>query len=124
MPADKPSFFVIDDDSILRTLIRGILTDAGLEHAGSASTGEEGIQGCQDKTPDLVLLDINLPGSDGIDVLATLRQLRKPPKVIMVSAEATLPRVKAATALGVDGFIVKPFSAGKLIEAVENALRY
>ena len=56
--------------------------------------------------------------------MATADALRKPPKVIMVSAEATLPRVKAATALGVDGFIVKPFSAGKLIEAVENALRY
>ncbi|QDQ26239.1 response regulator [Chitinimonas arctica] len=123
MMGEKPSFYVIDDDSVLRSLIRGILSDAGFLYAGSAVNGEEGLKGCQDKSPTIVLLDINLPGSDGIDVLAALRRMRRPPRVVMVSGEATLPRVKSAMSLGACGFVVKPFTAAKLITAVENSLR-
>ncbi|WP_269532707.1 response regulator [Chitinimonas sp. BJYL2] len=122
MAGDKPTFVVIDDDSVLRSLIRGILTDAGLEFAGSAVNGEEGLKLCQDKLPDLVLLDINLPGSDGINVLASLAKMRRVPRVVMVSGEATLPRVKSSISLGASGFVVKPFTAAKLIGVTEQAL--
>ncbi|MEH6459075.1 response regulator [Chitinimonas sp. JJ19] len=123
MTGNKPTFYVIDDDSVLRSLIRGILTDAGLDHAGAAGSGEEGLKGCQDKQPDLVLLDINLPGSSGMDVLATLKRMKRSPRIIMISSEATLPRVKSAMSLGAAGFVVKPFTAAKLIAAVDSALR-
>ncbi|HEY9102169.1 response regulator [Chitinimonas sp.] len=124
MTEDKSySFFVIDDDSVLRSLIRGILSDAGYSYAGSAVNGEEGFKGCQDKRPDVVLLDIQLPGSDGIDVLGRLMQLREPPRVIMVSGQATLARVQSALVLGASGFIVKPFTAARLTDTVAKALR-
>ncbi|GLR11732.1 response regulator [Chitinimonas prasina] len=123
MTGDKPTFYVIDDDSVLRSLIRGILTNAGLDQAGAASSGEEGLKGCQDKQPDLVLLDINLPGSSGMDVLATLKRMKHSPRIIMISSEATLTRVKSAMTLGAAGFVVKPFTAAKLIAAVDSALK-
>lgn len=123
MAGDKTTFFVIDDDSVLRSLIRGILTDAGFEHIGAAANGEEGLTACMQKMPNLVLLDINLPGSDGIDVLASINRMRRPPKVVMISSEATMSRVKSAMSLGASGFVVKPFTAAKLIAAVQSALK-
>ena len=123
MVGEKPrTFYVIDDDSVLRSLIRGILSDAGLVFAGAAANGEEGLKGCQDKQPDVVLLDINLPGSNGIDILARLQQMKTPPNIVMVSAEATLTRVQSAMALGASGFIVKPFTAARLTDTVARAL--
>lgn len=123
MASDKPSFYVIDDDAVLRKLIVGILRDAGLEPVGAESTGEAGMKECHDKQPELVLLDINLPGSSGLDVLGGLKRMRKPPQVIMITSEATLERVKTAVKLGASGFVVKPFTAAKLISAVEAAMR-
>jgi two-component system chemotaxis response regulator CheY len=123
MAADKSSFYVIDDDSVLRKLILGILRDAGLEPLGSEASGEAGLSECSKKQPKLVLLDINLPGSSGLDMLAALKRLRNPPAVVMVTSEATLERVKTAMKLGANGFIVKPFTAAKLISAVEAAMR-
>jgi DNA-binding response OmpR family regulator len=119
----KPTFYVIDDDAVLRKLITGILRDAGLDPIGSAATGEEGMRECHDRPPTVALVDINLPGSSGLDVLATLKRLRKPPSVLMISSEATLERVKTAMTLGADGFVVKPFTAAKLIASVETALK-
>jgi two-component system chemotaxis response regulator CheY len=123
MASDKPSFYVIDDDGVLRKLIVGILRDAGLEPLGSEADGDTGLKECHDKQPDVVLLDINLPDINGLDVLAKLKKLRKPPIVIMISSEATLERVKTAMKHGANGFVVKPFSAAKLISSIENALR-
>lgn len=123
MAGDKPSFYVIDDDAVLRKLIVGILRDAGLDPIGVETTGEAGLRECQEKLPDLVLLDINLPGANGMSVLENLKRLKKPPRVIMITGEATLERVKSAVKLGASGFVVKPFTAGKLMTAVENALR-
>jgi two-component system, chemotaxis family, chemotaxis protein CheY len=122
-PSNKQTFYVIDDDNLLRKLIIGILRDAGLEPIGSDPTGEHCLKECHDKEPDVVLLDINLPNGNGLDLLAKLVRQRKPPKIVMISSEATLDRVKTAMKLGAKGFVVKPFTAGKLISAVEAALR-
>lgn len=120
----KLTFAVIDDDNILRTLIQGILRDEGMELVSSAATGEQGLKDCIDLSPDLVLLDINLPGSDGLGILSSLKRGPKPPKVVMISSEATAPNVRTALALGADGFVVKPFTAAKLLVSVESALRH
>lgn len=120
--SNKFTFAVIDDDNMLRTLIQGILRDEGMELVASAATGEQGLKDCIERQPDLVVLDINLPGTDGLKLLATLKRGMRPPKVIMISSDSTAPNVKAALAFGADGFIVKPFNAGKLVKAVEVAL--
>lgn len=119
----KATFAVIDDDSVLRHLIQGILRDEGLEQVSAASTGEQGLKDCHEHSPDLVMLDINLPGTGGMAVLKALKRNPHPPKVIMISSEATAPNVTSALALGADGFVVKPFNAAKLLTAVKIALR-
>jgi len=119
----KASFAVIDDDSVLRSLIQGILRNEGLEQVSAASTGEQGLKDCHEHSPDLVVLDINLPDTGGIEVLKSLKRGPRPPRVIMISSEATAPNVTSALALGADGFVVKPFNAAKLLTAVKIAMR-
>ncbi|WP_374351972.1 response regulator [Chitinimonas sp.] len=123
MPANGIGFCVIDDDSVLRSLIVGILRDEGMNQLASESSGESGLKECIDKKPDLVILDINLPGTSGLDVLASLKKLEKPPLVIMITSEATAERVSAALKLGSNGFVVKPFTSAKLLTAVKLALK-
>ncbi len=114
---------IIDDDALLRSLIQGIMREAGYQVIGESSTGEVGLKLCEDLHPTLVLLDINLPGIDGLSLLETLRGLPKPPRVIMISGDATLDRVKESLSKGASGFVVKPFNAAKLLAAVEAAFR-
>ncbi|MDK2123537.1 response regulator transcription factor [Parachitinimonas caeni] len=119
----KPTVIVIDDDTILRTLIASILRDADINVIADASNGEAGLKLCQEKFPDLVLLDINLPGAGGLEILGQLLKLPKPPKVVMISGEATADRVRTALTSGARGFVVKPFNAAKLLAAVQAALK-
>ncbi|MFC4161055.1 response regulator [Chitinimonas lacunae] len=119
----KYTFVVIDDDALLRSLIQGILKDAGYELVAAAPNGEQGLKDCFERRPDFVMLDINLPGTGGLDVLKNLRRMANPPRVIMVSGEATMSHVRSALEHGANGFVVKPFNAARLLAAVEGALR-
>lgn len=119
----KFTFVVIDDDALLRSLIQSILRDAGYELVAAAPNGEQGLKDCFERRPDFVLLDINLPGSDGLEILKNIRRMATPPKVIMVSSEATMSHVRTALERGANGFVVKPFNAARLLAAVEGALK-
>lgn len=123
MNAPSQKTLIIDDDALLRSLISGILRGAGMQIVGEVSTGEAGLKLCQETLPELVLLDINLPGIDGISLLDQLKALNPAPKVIMISGDATIDRVKESLTKGANGFVVKPFNAAKLLAAVEAALK-
>lgn len=114
---------VIDDDSMLRTLMGSILRAEGFGVSGEASNADQGLKLAQTVKPHLILLDINLPGRDGMDLLPELLGLESRPKVIMVSGEATLERVKGALGLGANGFVVKPINPNKLLSAIAFALK-
>ncbi|MBV1775009.1 response regulator [Burkholderiaceae bacterium DAT-1] len=119
----KITFVVIDDDKLIRTLVQGILKDMGIDMLASCETAEAGLHDVRTREPDLVILDINLPGADGLSVLKELKSGSRPPKVIMMTAEATISRVQEALKHQADGFIVKPFTAGKLESVIAAAVR-
>ncbi len=118
----KLSCVVIDDDGILRNLMASLMRRLEFNVLGETGHAHDGLKFCMDLHPSLVLLDINLPDSNGIDLLPQILKLQPAPKVIMVTGEPTLYRVKEALALGASGLIVKPFTPAKLIAAVNNAL--
>ncbi|QKJ67924.1 response regulator transcription factor [Deefgea piscis] len=118
----KPSCVVIDDDGILRNLMASLMRSLEFEVVGEASHAQDGFRFCLDLHPKLVLLDINLPESNGIDLLGQILKLEPAPKVIMVTAEPTAERVRTSLTMGASGFLVKPFTAAKLIAAVNHAL--
>lgn len=118
----KPSVLVVDDDAMLRDILKTILRGDDYEIAGEASNGEAALMACRKFSPGVVLLDINMPGMDGLEVLHAIRKDFPAIKVIMVSAEATIGRVQEAIDGGALGFVVKPFNAGRVLDDIEAAL--
>ena len=116
----KTILVVDDENSIIQTL-SGILQDEGFEVI-SARDGETALQVVEDEGPDLVLLDISLPGLDGLEVLQQLKEHQPLLPVIMVSAYGNVENAVKATRLGAYDFIEKPPHADKIILTVRNAL--
>ncbi len=115
---------LIDDDQTLLKLLGQYLRESGFE-VYEASTGRDGLRLAYSERPDLVLLDVMLPGMDGWEVCARLREMTEVP-VIMLTAKATESDKLRGFRLGVDDYVTKPFSFAELaarIQAVLNRLR-
>jgi len=118
----RPTILVCDDDDGLRELMKVTLGDR--YRYLEATDGEAAIAACRAERPDLVLLDVMLPGSSGLQVLGALRKderMRNVP-VIVVSAWQTPEDRAAAAAAGADDFLGKPFELEDLTEAVSRLL--
>ncbi|MDA8147406.1 MAG: response regulator transcription factor [Actinomycetota bacterium] len=112
---------VIEDDERIRTSMRLALEDEGylVDDAGS---GEEGVTRFTDRRPDLVLIDIMLPGMDGFETCRSLRRLSTVP-VIMVTARSDTHDVVAGLEAGADDYVTKPFVAKELAARIRALLR-
>ncbi len=116
----KAILIVDDEESICQTL-GGILKDEGLEVVTAAS-GEEALRVVDEDPPNLVLLDIWLPGIDGIEVLKAIKAGHPQIQVIIMSGHGTIETAVKATRLGAFDFIEKPLSLEKVILVVNHAL--
>jgi CheY-like chemotaxis protein len=116
----EPLIVIIDDDEMVRGLAVSVLIRLGKVVA--AANGQDGIILCQQYAPDLVFLDINMPGMDGLEVLKQIMGLNKNTRVIMFSARSTGTNVEMALKMGAKGFITKPFTANILQERTAQAL--
>ena len=120
--SDRATILVCDDDDRLRELMK--VTLGGDYAFVQAEDGETAIELCRAERPDLVLLDVMLPGSSGLQVLETMRndeKLRDIP-VIIVSAWQTADDRAAAATAGADDFLGKPFELEELTDAVSTLL--
>ncbi|WP_432823787.1 sigma-54-dependent transcriptional regulator [Trichloromonas sp.] len=115
------SILIVDDEESIRESLQGILQDEGFRTI-SAENGEQGIALLRDEIPDLVLLDIWMPGMDGIETLRKIREVCPEQLVIMMSGHGTIETAVKATKLGAYDFIEKPLSLEKLLLSVQNAL--
>ncbi|OHB32931.1 MAG: Fis family transcriptional regulator [Desulfuromonadaceae bacterium GWC2_58_13] len=116
------SILIIDDEESIRESLQGILEDEGFRTI-SAENGEVGISLLREEFPDLVLLDIWMPGIDGIETLRKIREVTPEQLVIMMSGHGTIETAVKATKLGAYDFIEKPLSLEKLLLSVQNALK-
>lgn len=119
----KTSVVVVDDDGMMREMLKLIMRSDNYSVIGEASNGQEAIALCNRLTPSLVLLDINMPKMDGLQALEEIRKVSPTTIVIMVSAEATLDRVSEAIKKGAAGFVVKPLNAASVLDRVSICLR-
>jgi two-component system nitrogen regulation response regulator NtrX len=115
------TILVVDDENSIVQTLSGILQDEGFEVI-SARDGESALQVVEEEAPDLVLLDISLPGMDGLEVLQQLKEHQPLLPIIMVSAYGNVENAVKATRLGAYDFIEKPPHADKIILTVRNAL--
>ncbi len=118
----KPRILVIDDEASIRDSLRMTLEYDGYEFIGAA-TGQEGLALVEREAPDLVLLDVKMPGMDGLDVLERLRSMNETLPVVMISGHGTTATAVEATKKGAVDFLDKPFeSTERLLVTLRNAL--
>jgi two-component system nitrogen regulation response regulator NtrX len=116
------TILVVDDEKDIRISLTGILEDEGYQVVTAAS-GLEALEVAREDLPDLVLLDIWMPGMDGLETLEKLKTLFPYITVIMISGHGTIETAVRATKLGAFDFIEKPLSLDKVLISVVNALR-
>jgi two-component system nitrogen regulation response regulator NtrX len=112
---------IVDDEPGIRQSLKGVFEDEGFA-VEAASTGEECLQRLEQSPCDLVFLDVWLPGIDGIETLARIRERAPSTRVIMISGHATIATAVSATKLGAYDFIEKPLSLEHTLLAARNAL--
>ena len=113
---------VVDDFSTMRRIIKNLLRDLGFNNTEDADDGSTALPMLQTRGFDFLVTDWNMPSMQGIDLLKAVRQdpgLSSLP-VLMVTAESTKDRIVEAAQAGVNGYIVKPFTAQILKEKIEK----
>ena len=115
------TILIIDDEASIRESLSGILSDEGFQTI-SAEDGQQGLSLLEDERVDLVLLDIWMPGLDGLEVLKRIKESQPESPVIMISGHGTIETAVQATKMGAYDFIEKPPSYDKVILSINNAL--
>ena len=113
---------IVDDAAFMRMMIKDILTKNGYEIAAEAENGLKAIEKYAETNPDLVLMDITMPEMDGIQALKKIRANDPNAIVIMCSAMGQQAMVIEAIQSGAKDFIVKPFQAERVLEAVKKVV--
>ena len=113
---------IVDDAAFMRMMIKDILTKNGFEVVGEAADGAQAIEKYKELKPDLVTMDITMPEVDGITALKEIKKYDNTAKVIMCSAMGQQAMVIDAIQAGAKDFIVKPFQADRVIEAIQKTL--
>src|ERR1017187_3173989 len=114
------NILIVDDEDGIRDSLAGILADEGYSTA-SAGSGEACLDLLRKAPFDVVLLDIWLPGVDGLETLERIREFDNPPEVVMISGHGTVETAVRATKLGAYDFLEKPLSLEKTLIVVKNA---
>lgn len=117
-----PRVLVVDDAQFMRMMLKDILTKNGFSVVGEAKNGAEALERYKELKPDLVTLDITMPEVDGITALKNIKEFDPNAKAVMCSAMGQQVMVIESIQAGAKDFIVKPFQADRVVEAVRKAL--
>jgi two-component system nitrogen regulation response regulator NtrX len=112
---------IVDDEPGIRQSLKGVLEDEGYK-AAVADSGENCLLAIGDARFDLILLDVWLPGMDGLETLQKIREIENAPEVIMISGHGTIETAVRATKLGAYDFLEKPLSIERTLVLVKNAI--
>lgn len=116
------NILICDDAAFMRMMIKDILTKNGYNVVGEAENGAKGVEKYNELKPDLVLMDITMPELDGIQALKKIKEMDSSATVIMCSAMGQQAMVIESIQAGAKDFIVKPFQADRVLEAVKKVI--
>jgi len=122
MSGPNPVLLVIEDEAQMRRFLRASLVSNGYQ-VFEAKTGQEGLAQASSRNPDMVLLDLGLPDTDGLSVTERLRQWSKMPIIVLSARGKEEDKIKALD-LGADDYLTKPFGIGELLARIRVALRH
>jgi two-component system chemotaxis response regulator CheY len=114
---------IVDDSMVMRAMIRDILTKGGFDVVGQAKNGKEAVEQYAMLSPDLVTMDIIMPGEHGTDVVKKIVDLDKDARIIIVSGLSQKNLVLQALENGARDFLVKPFENQELLDAARKIAR-
>ncbi len=116
------NILICDDAAFMRMMIKDILSKNGYTVVGEAENGVKAVEKYSECKPDLVLMDITMPEMDGIQALKKIKSMDADAKIIMCSAMGQQAMVIESIQSGAKDFIVKPFQADRVLEAVKKAI--
>lgn len=116
-------FVVVDDAAFLREMIKNVLESEGALCVGESADGVGAAEIVRRVLPDVVILDMVLPQTNGIDIARDIKNLAPSVKVLACSTLDADEIIQKAKCAGADGYLVKPFSKAQLIEEVQNILK-
>lgn len=116
------NILIVDDAAFMRMMIKDILTKNGYTVVGEAENGIKAVEKYKELNPDLVIMDITMPEMDGIQAVKQIKALNSAAKIIMCSAMGQQAMVIESIQAGARDFIVKPFQAERVIEAVRKVV--
>lgn len=113
---------IVDDAAFMRMMIKDVLTKNGFQVIGEAENGAKAIEKYKELQPSLTIMDITMPEVDGIQAVKEIRKIDPNAKILMCSAMGQQAMVIEAIQAGAKDFIVKPFQADRVIEAVKKVI--
>ena len=116
------NILICDDAAFMRMMIKDILTKNGYNIVGEAENGAKAVEKYNELKPDLVLMDITMPEMDGIEALKKIKASDPNASIIMCSAMGQQAMVIESIQSGAKDFIVKPFQADRVLEAVQTVV--
>src|SRR5580704_16454701 len=120
LPCEEiPLALVVDDDEVFRNRLSGALAKRKWE-VEKAACGEEALKVARDRSPDLVLVDLRMPGMGGLDVVQELRVIDSSMTIIMLTGYGSIPTAISATKRGADYYLGKPADAEQILAVYEN----
>lgn len=120
--APRATAVIADDSAMMRQLLKAILEGTGVAVVGEAGDGRQAVDLVASHAPDIVCLDLEMPGMDGLDALRAIRSGNPAAKVMMVTGNATRDFIVEAGKAGARGYILKPFRPEKVAEAIARLL--
>jgi two-component system chemotaxis response regulator CheY len=121
--SNQKKVLVVDDSMVMRAMISDILTKDGYQVVGQAKNGKEAVEQYVKLSPDLVTMDIIMPGEHGTDVVKKIVEVDKDARIIIVSGLNQKSLVMQALDNGARDFLVKPFENAELLEAAHKTAR-
>lgn len=119
--ATLPKILIVDDNDIMRTLLRGILRSENYDIIGEAKNGAIALDAITRNKPDIVFLDVIMPEMDGLEALQNIKESNPEIVVIMITGNPSKENVEESIQGGASGFIIKPFNSAKVLDTLSRA---
>lgn len=120
----RASILIVDDNDMMRTILRSILRAEEFDIVGEAKNGHAAVEMSERLKPDVVCLDVMMPEMDGLEALRAIKAAQPEQAVVMITANASPENVQEALQNGAAGFIVKPFNAARIIDTLTKVVEH
>ena len=120
MSKRRTSIMIVDDNDMMRSILRGMLRGETYDVVGEARNGVQAVEMADRLKPDIVCLDVMMPEKNGIEALIEIKAARPNTVVVMITSNADADTVQQAIGNGASGFIIKPFNAARVLDTLQK----